>query len=45
MTEKYLNLGEAIRQARLRAARERNRAKCRRYYLRRVKKKGGEKLD
>ncbi len=40
MTEKSVNLGEAIRRAKERANRERNRAKCRRDYRNRLKRRG-----
>jgi len=43
MSEECLNLGEALRLAREKANRERNRAKCRKYYRRRVE--GKEKRD
>lgn len=38
MSEESLNLGEALRLAREKANRERNRAKCRKYYRRRVER-------
>jgi hypothetical protein len=38
VSEESLNLGEALRLAREKANRERNRAKCRKYYLKRIKK-------
>jgi hypothetical protein len=38
MSEECLNLGEALRLAREKANRERNRVKCRKYYRRRVEK-------
>ena len=38
MNEECLNLGEALRRAREKANRERNRAKCRKYYRRRVER-------
>ena len=38
MDEESLNLGEAIRLAREKVNRERNRAKCKRYYRKRVGK-------
>lgn len=42
MSDESLNLGEALRLAREKANRERNRAKCKKYYRRRV---GKEKQD
>lgn len=41
MSDESLNLGEALRLAREKANRERNRAKCKRYYRRRVEKENG----
>jgi hypothetical protein len=42
MNDESLNLGEALRLAREKANRERNRVKCRKYYRKRVGKgKGG----
>ena len=38
MSDESLNLGEALRLAREKANRERNRAKCRKYYRRRVER-------
>jgi len=38
MSDESLNLGEALRLAREKANRERNRAKCRKYYRRKVGK-------
>lgn len=38
MSEECLNLKEALRLAREKANRERNRAKCRKYYRRRIGK-------
>ena len=38
MSDESLNLGEALRRAREKANRERNRAKCKRYYRKRVEK-------
>jgi hypothetical protein len=43
VNEESVNLGEALRLAREKANRERNRAKCKKYYRnRREKGKGGE---
>lgn len=42
MTDQNLNLGEALRRAREKANRERNRAKCKKYYRRRIEKKETE---
>jgi len=42
MSEDCLNLGEALRLAREKANRERNRAKCRKYYRKRREKKKNE---
>lgn len=39
MNDESLNLGEALRLAREKANRERNRAKCRKYYRNRMDKK------
>jgi hypothetical protein len=41
MNEESLNLGEAIRLAREKVNRERNRAKCRKYYRNRTGKGNG----
>ncbi|MEN6442702.1 MAG: hypothetical protein ABFC71_03005 [Methanoregula sp.] len=42
MNDQSLNLGEALRLAREKANRERNRAKCKKYYRNRTEKgKGG----
>jgi hypothetical protein len=41
MSDESLNLGEAMRLAREKANRERNRAKCRKYYRNRTEKKRG----
>lgn len=38
MSDECLNLGEALRRAREKANRERNRAKCRKYYRRRMER-------
>ena len=38
MNEESLNLGEAMRLAREKANRERNRAKCKKYYRKRLEK-------
>ena len=38
MSDESLNLGEALRLARMKANRERNRAKCKRYYINKNKK-------
>ncbi|WP_267878659.1 hypothetical protein [Methanoregula formicica] len=38
MSEGSLNLGEALRLAREKANRERNRAKCRKYYRKKVER-------
>jgi hypothetical protein len=38
MSDESLNLGEALRLAREKANRERNRAKCRKYYRKRIEK-------
>jgi hypothetical protein len=42
MNEESLNLGEALRLAREKANRERNRAKCRKYYRNRTEKMKGD---
>jgi len=42
MSDESLNLGEALRLAREKANRERNRVKCKKYYQKRV---GKEKRD
>jgi hypothetical protein len=39
MSDESLNLGEALRLAREKANRERNRAKCRKYYQNRTDKR------
>ena len=44
MSDESLNLGEALRLAREKANRERNRAKCRKYYQRRVGKNKPDNL-
>jgi hypothetical protein len=38
MSDESLNLGEALRLAREKANRERNRAKCKKYYRKRVER-------
>ena len=38
MSDECLNLGEALKRAREKANRERNRAKCRKYYRKKVEK-------
>ena len=45
MSEECLNLGEALRLAREKANRERNRAKCKRYYRKRTKRRKGDRED
>ena len=45
MNDESLNLREAIRKAREKANRERNRAKCKRYYRKRVEKGKGDGGD
>lgn len=41
MSDESLNLGEALRLAREKANRERNRAKCKKYYRNRTEKERG----
>jgi hypothetical protein len=41
MNDESLNLREALRQAREKANRERNRAKCKKYYRNRTEKRKG----
>ncbi|MFA5332661.1 MAG: hypothetical protein WC342_09815 [Methanoregula sp.] len=46
MSEERLNLGVALRLAREKANRERNRAKCRKYYRNRTEKeRGGDDIS
>ena len=42
MNEKGLNIRDAIRKARDRVSRERNKKKCKRYYRKRVEKGKGD---